>query len=109
MSLFNKLLRSAAATAFLTLGSGYMLGQDPAIYPGTSAVAGSTARFMVQIPNMPNQEPVTPASGFGRGGILNRQPHQLRLARRRARPLHACDTLPSHRTATDYAGHDPRR
>jgi hypothetical protein len=61
MSLFGKLFRSGAAAASVALGAGAALAQEPVSLPPA----------VLDVPDLGNQEPgVTPAAGFGRGGLF---------------------------------------
>ena len=57
MSLFGKFFRSTAAAASVALGAGSALAQP------------SAPPALLDIPGVPGQESVTPASGFGRGPL----------------------------------------
>jgi hypothetical protein len=62
MSLFGKLVRSTAAAAFVALGASAAVAQEPGAPPAILNVPGWS----------PEAEGVSPASGFGRGSLLNR-------------------------------------
>ena len=85
MSLFGKLFRSTAAAASVAIGSGAALAQQPVATPPA----------LLDLPGLSAQGSVTPAAGFGRGGLLGN------------RSTPACPTCPSPYSPCTPATLDP--